>query len=53
LVTTATAQEEDLFKIQKNENLVNGSQRSRRGCPHYAFGALKVTTLGKQILLNS
>jgi len=31
---------------------VIGSQCSRRG-PHKAFGALKVTNLGKQILMNS
>jgi len=29
------------------------SQCSRLGCPHSVFGALKVTNLGKQILLNA
>jgi len=33
--------------------IIKGSQCSRLGCTHYAFGALKVTNLGKQILMNS
>jgi len=39
--------------IQKNYKLIKVSQCSRRGFPHYAFGTLKVTNLGKQIVLNS
>jgi len=32
---------------------IKGPQCSWRGCPHSAFGALKATNLGKQIVMNS
>jgi len=40
-------------RSKRIQNDLKRSQYSRRGCPHEAFGTLKVTNLGIQIVMNS
>jgi len=46
-----TAQAKDPF--QESKEWIKGLQCSMRGGPHWVFGTLKATSLGKQIVMNS